>query len=87
MGDLLPQLSDDLHIAVLVHHGLVHDILDPVGIAESAECLVVVQVGRGYGYNGIGKRFLGAYEVHRRHLLCILRVARCQQVPCGRGLG
>lgn len=49
MGDLLPQLSDDLHIAILVHHWLVYDVLDPAGIAEGAERLVIVQVGRGYG--------------------------------------
>lgn len=49
MGDLLPQLSNDLHIAILVHHWLVHDVLDPIGIAEGAERLAVVQVGRRYG--------------------------------------
>lgn len=50
MGYLLPEVTDDLHATVLVHRGLVHNVLDSVSIAEGIEGLCVVQMGRGNGY-------------------------------------
>ena len=48
-GDLGPQFSDQPDVGVLVDGGLVDDVLGSVGVAQRAERLAVVDVGRGDG--------------------------------------
>ena len=48
-GDLGPQLADELDVGVLVDRGLVDDVLGAVGVAQGAQRLAVVHVGRGNG--------------------------------------
>lgn len=62
--DLVPQLPDEPHVAVLVDGRLVDDVLGSVGVAQGAERLAVVHVGGGDGW-GVGGILTNQYRPSR----------------------
>lgn len=63
---LLPELPDDASVGVFVHHGVVHDPLGPVGVAERGQSLLIVVCRRAH-CGDHGRLAVAAQVVLHRH--------------------